>query len=135
MAVCQDRRVARVISLVTRDLTNRHTLAAAAAVAGLDQAYFSKLFRRTTGQTFVEWNARIRVAEAKAQLRVLDLSITAIAFSVGYADMTTFERAFRRLERVSPRVYRAQKQRSSRGKTRNAESKTRNAENPSGHWL
>jgi AraC-like DNA-binding protein len=128
MADCQDRRVTRVVRMVTKDLTRRHTLASAAAVAGLDQAYFSKLFRRTTGQTFVQWNARVRVAEAKVQLLIVDLSITAIAISVGYADVTTFERAFHRIERMSPRAYRAQKQRGSSGKTKNAEFSTRNAE-------
>jgi two-component system response regulator YesN len=55
--------------------------------------------------TFAEWNARTRVAEAKGLLRIADLSITAVAANVGYEDVTTFERVFRRLEGISPREY------------------------------
>jgi len=102
----RDRRVARVVELVTRDLARRTTLTEAAEVAGLDRSYFSRRFRQITGMTFLAWNARIRISEAKRLLTVLDLSITAIAASVGYTDVTTFERVFRRVEGVSPREHR-----------------------------
>ena len=107
MASCEDRRITRVLRAVAQDLTKRQTLAEAAKIAGLEAAYFSRVFRRTTGLTFGEWSARIRVEEAKTLLRTIDLSITSIAVSVGYADVTTFGRVFRRIERVSPRQYRA----------------------------
>jgi AraC-like DNA-binding protein len=106
MAACGDRRIQRVLDAVARDLTKRWTLADAAAIAGLESVYFSKLFRKTMGVTFPEWTARIRVAQAKNLLRILDMSITAIAGSVGYTDITTFDRAFRRREQMSPRQYR-----------------------------
>jgi AraC-like DNA-binding protein len=133
MSVCEDRRVERVVRAVEGDLMKRQTLTDAAGVAGLRPAYFSKLFRRVTGETFVEWNARIRVTEAKKLLRILDLSVTAIAISVGYADVTTFERAFRKLEHRSPRQYRAKgregaKARNAELRERNADLRTRNAE-------
>lgn len=108
VAECGDRRIKRVLLLVKKDLTKRWTLSAAAEIAGLEAAYFSRLFRKTTGQTFSEWNARIRMEEAKAQLRIVDLSVTAIAASVGYEDLTTFERVFRRSQHLCPRQYRAQ---------------------------
>jgi transcriptional regulator GlxA family with amidase domain len=106
MVGCEDRRVSRVVDAMARDLTIRHSLADAAVLAGLEAAYFSKVFRRTKGVTFAEWNARIRVEEAKSLLRIVDMSITAVAVSVGYQDVTTFERVFRRLEKVSPGTYR-----------------------------
>ena len=109
MPDCQDRRIDRVIPVVTSDLTKRRTLADAAEIAGLEPAYFSRLFRRSTGLTFTYWNARIRVEEAKTLLLIADMSITAIAVNVGYTDVTTFERAFRRVEEVCPRDYRARK--------------------------
>lgn len=108
VAECGDRRIKRVVLFVKKDLTKRCPLSAAAEIAGLEAAYFSRLFRKTTGQTFNEWNARVRMEEAKAQLRIVDLSITAIAASVGYEDLTTFERVFRRSQHLCPRQYRAQ---------------------------
>jgi len=118
---CADRRVARVVLYVTRDLTKRTTCAAAARVAGLERAYFSKRFAIVMHLSFTEWNARVRVEEAKRLLHAIDLSITAIGASVGYEDVTTFERVFRRLEGISPREHR-------RRITPSAESATPNAE-------
>ena len=37
--------------------------------------------------SFTEWNARVRVDEAKRLLRAIDLSITAVGASVGYDDV------------------------------------------------
>ena len=121
--VCADRRVARVLRFVLQDLTKRATCASAARVAGLERAYFSKRFASVMQVSFTEWNARVRVGEAKRLLRAIDLSITAVAASVGYEDVTTFERAFKRIEGICPRGYR-------RRITRAAETETPNAETP-----
>jgi transcriptional regulator GlxA family with amidase domain len=123
---CYDRRVARVLRYVLADLTRRASCASAARVAGLERAYFSKLFRSSMCMTFTRWNACVRIAEAKRLLGALDLSITAVGASVGYDDVTTFERVFKRVEGVSPREHRRRLAR--RGSTPNAETATQNAE-------
>jgi AraC-like DNA-binding protein len=125
---CNDRRVARVLRYVTQDLTRRATCAGAATVAGLDRAYFSKRFRSVMRVSFTQWNARIRVGEAKRLLREIDLSITAIAASVGYDDVTTFERVFKRVEGICPRDHRRRIARTSPHAAPIAESKTPSAE-------
>jgi AraC-like DNA-binding protein len=103
---CVDRRIERVIRSCVQDLTTRRTLLEAADIAGLHPTYLSKRFRAVVGLTFAEWNARIRVEEAKRLLRFLDLSVIAVAASVGYLDSTTFARVFRRAEGMSPTAYR-----------------------------
>jgi AraC-like DNA-binding protein len=110
---CQDRRVTRVFDLVCRDLSKRLTQAEAASAAGLRPAYFSKRFQEITGQTFSAWNARIRVDRAKELLMLIDLPITAVAASVGYDDLTTFARVFRKYEGVCPREFRTKRLRNS----------------------
>jgi AraC-like DNA-binding protein len=130
--VCHDRRVARVLKHVLEDLTRRATCASAARVAGLERAYFSKLFRSVMTVTFTEWNACVRVEEAKRLLRAIDLSITAVSASVGYDDVTTFERVFRRLEGMSPREHRRLVARRAARPTPNAETATPNAETVGG---
>jgi AraC-like DNA-binding protein len=125
---CNDRRVLRVLHHVLRDLTARATCASAARLAGLERAYFSKRFRSVMRVSFTEWNARVRVEEAKRLLHAIDLSITAIGASVGYDDVTTFERVFKRLEGVCPREHRRRIVRAVATRTPNAESATPNAE-------
>jgi transcriptional regulator GlxA family with amidase domain len=126
--LCNDRRVARVLRQVRRDLTQRTTCAVAARIAGLERAYFSKLFRSVMCVSFTEWNARVRVEEAKRLLLAIDLSITGVSASVGYDDVTTFERVFKRLEGISPREHRRCIARGIARATPNAESRTPNAE-------
>jgi transcriptional regulator GlxA family with amidase domain len=126
-----DRRICRVLLVLVHDLSRRTSLTEAATIAGLTPNYFSSCFRRSVGITFVEWSARLRVGEAKKLLGISDLSITAVAASVGYTDVTTFERAFRRIEGTCPRKYRRLLQRD-RGIVRNAESTVRNAETAGG---
>jgi transcriptional regulator GlxA family with amidase domain len=123
-----DRRVARVLRHVMQDLTKRTTCASAARIAGLERGYFSKRFRCVMRVSFTHWNARVRIDEAKRLLKAIDLSITAISASVGYDDVTTFERAFRRVEGICPREYRRRAKAGVSRETRNAESATPNAE-------
>ena len=118
--------MARVLRHVLQDLTKRATCASAARIAGLERAYFSKLFRSVMRVSFTEWNARVRVEEAKRLLRAIDLSITAVGASVGYDDVTTFERVFKRLEGVCPREHRRGLARASC--TANTERRNRNTE-------
>jgi transcriptional regulator GlxA family with amidase domain len=126
LGACSDRRIARVLFALAQDLTRRPTLDEAAKIAGLAPTYFSKCFRNRVGITFAEWSSRLRIAEAKALLQIADLSITAIAAAVGYADVTTFDRVFRRIEGTCPREHRRLLH--SATKVRNAESNARNAE-------
>jgi transcriptional regulator GlxA family with amidase domain len=125
--VSNDRRVQRVVHSIKHDLSRRPTLAEAGAIACLSPAHFSRCFYRTMGVGFAEWNACIRVEQAKDLLRFIDLSVTAIAASVGYLDATTFARVFRRVERMSPRQYRSRNWRRPTTTT-NAEFPARNAE-------
>jgi transcriptional regulator GlxA family with amidase domain len=117
-----------VLRHIVADLTKRATCEAAACIAGLDRAYFSKRFRSVMRVSFTEWNARVRVDEAKRLLATIDLSVTAVGACVGYEDVTTFERAFKRLEGVCPREYRRRLGGQSAGSTPNAETATPNAE-------
>jgi|SRR5688572_21600711 len=129
---CNDRRVARVLRYLTEDLTRRPTLSDVSRVAGLETTYFSKLFRAMVGIPYAEWSRRLRVRHARELLEIADLSITAVAAAVGYMDVTTFERAFRRVEGICPRECRRLLQRDRASSTRNAETRPTNAETTSG---
>jgi AraC-like DNA-binding protein len=103
----QDPRVARVVSLVARDLTVRVTRTEGARLASLEATYFSKQFRRVTGSTYKAWNVQIRIDAAKRLLATTNLKVSAVGAAVGYDDVTTFERNFRRCSGVSPSAFRA----------------------------
>ncbi len=106
MAVREDRRVARVVRIVMEDLSKRIFRNDAARIAHLEPAYFSRRFRKAMGSNFTAWNRAIRIGKAKDLLAIVDMSVTEVASSVGYSDVTTFERCFRSQVGTAPRQFR-----------------------------
>ena len=99
--------VRRAREFVERELRNPAlALAEAARYAGLSPAYFSHVFRRTTGTSFIHFVQARRVAEARKQLTETQDSITDIGYACGFDSLTHFNRVFRSFERQSPRQYR-----------------------------
>lgn len=101
-----DPRLEHLASYVSTNLCRRLSLAQAAEIVGLERTHFSRMFRHQTGYTFSEWNRSVRIERAKVLLRRRGIKIVTIAFSVGYRDLTTFERAFKKCSGMSPRAYR-----------------------------
>jgi AraC-like DNA-binding protein len=123
----------RVMAAIASNLRQRVSRTDAARLAHLEPGYFSKRFRKATGSSFAAWSAFIRTRAAEQLLAASDLSIQAVALAVGYQDLTTFERNFRKLTGRTPRAYRASVSRSTQNaeqKTHFAERKTQNAETP-----
>lgn len=67
--------------------------------------YFSKLFKKRTGENYVEYVTNIRMKKAKELLRNTNLSIKEICLETGYSDPNYFSRMFRKHEGISPTEY------------------------------
>ncbi len=102
----QNPRLARLAGYVRSHLDQRLPLSTAAAVVGLERTYFSKYFRDVMDRSFSEWNGALRMEVAKSMLWRRHVTILTVALTVGYRDLTTFERAFKRHIGLSPRGYR-----------------------------
>lgn len=68
--------------------------------------YFSKLFKDETGENFVEYLTKLRIAQAKRMLLDGSNSIKQVCLSVGYSDPSYFSRIFKRYEGVTPTEFR-----------------------------
>lgn len=75
---------------------------------GLTPAYFSKLFKKETGETFVKYLTRIRMEEAIRMLDTTDEKIYVIAEKTGYPDVGYFSHVFKKKYGISPIQYRRQ---------------------------
>ena len=106
LADIQDARLSKLDQHVGRNLANSISLSSAARIAGLSAPYLSSLFRRNLGITFSRWLTQIRITAANPLLQKPMPQISVIACRVGYPSLNTFERAFRRVEGISPRDYR-----------------------------
>lgn len=70
------------------------------------RSHISHMFKTHTGRSFREYLTDIRVEDAKSLLRYSRLSMTEIAFSVGFRDYTYFSNVFKKCVGVSPSAYR-----------------------------
>lgn len=68
----------------------------------MSPAYFSSLFSQHMRMGFRDYLARVRNEQAKYLLQATDYPISQIAAAVGYADQSSFTKAFRRVTGLTP---------------------------------
>ena len=78
-----------------------------ARIAGLEVKYFSKFFHEKVGVCFREWLNHVRVARAMEMMRAHNHRITDVAFAVGFQDLRTFERSFKKSTARTPRSFKS----------------------------
>lgn len=76
-----------------------------ALLAGMTPAYFSHLFKKATGQTFVEYVHEVRIERAKELIRTGVLTMTQICFQVGFRHLSHFIRTFKKRTGMTPTEY------------------------------
>ncbi len=72
--------------------------------------YFSKLFKKRTGSTFIEYLTMIRIEKAKQLLRNTSKSMKEICMEIGYSDANYFSRTFKKNVGVTPSEYKEGKE-------------------------
>ncbi|GMR17287.1 MAG: hypothetical protein BMS9Abin32_361 [Gammaproteobacteria bacterium] len=103
-----DTRLERVRLFVEQRYAEPLPLDRVAQVAGLEKSYFSKYFHQKTGVCFHDWLHWIRVGHAIELMRSRELSVTEVAYAVGFQDLRTFERAFTRCTGQCPKTMKKQ---------------------------
>lgn len=91
-----NRRLERVRRFVEQHYDEPLPLERVAEVAGLERSYFSRYFHEKIGVCYHDWLHWIRINQAIELMHTREMSVTEIAFAVGYQDLRTFERAFGR---------------------------------------
>ncbi|MEN6355724.1 MAG: helix-turn-helix transcriptional regulator [Armatimonadota bacterium] len=74
---------------------------------GVNASYLSRAFKKSMGVGVVEHINRLRIEKARRLLLDQNLSITDIAFRVGFGSVQHFGRVFRAVECASPSEYRS----------------------------
>ena len=69
------------------------------------RSYMSTLFNKHTGKTLRAYITELRIADAKALLERSDLSVTEIAYTVGFCNANYFADIFKKQVGVSPLQY------------------------------
>lgn len=72
--------------------------------------YFSSLFKRETGQNFIDYINQIRIHKAMELLQKTEDKIFEISIHVGYSNFSYFNKIFKRYTNMTPQSYRAKTQ-------------------------
>jgi len=95
----------RSIHFLHDHFTERLTVADLAGVAGISPPHFSRLFRRETGHSPLEYLIRVRIQRSRILLRAGTDTITSVALKCGFATPSHFTDCFRKQCGVSPSEY------------------------------
>jgi len=96
----------RVREYVEAHLSESTDLTMLAAVAGLSTHHFAREFKQSCGVTPHQYLTRKRVARAEGMLANTDLSLSEIAYAVGFSDQSHLTRHFRQMLGITPGQYR-----------------------------
>src|SRR6266567_6625770 len=106
-ATSRDRRRAVETALwIDAHSQNEIDLEHAAGEAGVSPFHFLRLFSSVLGVTPHQYLVRSRLRHAARLLADEDISITDVAYDVGFGDLSNFVRTFHRAAGVSPRRFR-----------------------------
>lgn len=82
------------------------TAGEAARCCCLSYSYFSRLFRRVMGVTFIEYLNHLRLEEAQRLLITTDMNVTRVAMEVGFSTTSYFIVCFKRELHCTPGEFR-----------------------------
>lgn len=99
--------IKRSIAYIHDHLDKELTLQQVAKFVHLNPNHFSEVFKRETGQTYIEFVTMARIEKAKLILDESPAKISEVASHVGYTDMKYFSQLFKRYTGFTPSEYRS----------------------------
>ena len=98
--------VERAMIYISEHFTENIPVSRIAAVAGMSEYHFIRVFRQETGYTPHEYMIHRRMASARYLLKYTGLTVKEICFSTGFSGESVFCSAFKKHHRMTPQQYR-----------------------------
>ena len=102
----QITKLKNVLTYIRDNYCSQITLEELAEIAEMSPRYFCRAFSSITGRTPIAYLNYYRIECAGEFLRLTHNSITEIAMSCGFNDMSYFSKQFKRYKKVTPTQYR-----------------------------
>lgn len=99
-------KIQKAVSYINENFESKLTLGVVADKACMSRYHFSRSFKEEVGCTYQDYVNNIRINKAVEMLSEGSLTITDIAFSVGFCDLSHFTRIFRKNMGFTPTNYR-----------------------------
>lgn len=72
----------------------------------MNQSYFCQLFKKSTGETIVDFLTKLRIEKAKKLLEDEEMPISRIVTAIGFNDAKYFSKVFKKYVNITPNDYR-----------------------------
>ena len=95
-----------VVSFIEMNYAEKISLGSLAKMAGMNPKYFCSVFYKITRKTPIEYLNAYRIECACEKLITTDRSVTEIAFSCGFNDLSYFTKTFKKYKNTTPLRYR-----------------------------
>ena len=107
-----ERRYSNIIEIAKDQIRKTYmsdeiSLNTIAAEVGMSPSYFSSIFSKEMGKTFVEYLTEIRMDRAKELLMCSSMKTSEIGYEVGYKDPHYFSYIFKKTQNCTPKEFRA----------------------------
>ena len=106
LAALGDPDIGHALALIHHRAEEPWTVASLAAEIHLSRSVFSERFSRLVGMAPMQYVTRWRMHLASSWIREDRLSLSEVAYRLGYSSEAAFSRAFKRHQQVSPGVIR-----------------------------
>jgi AraC-like DNA-binding protein len=100
------KRLDEIFSFTLSNYQRSISIEEIADVANMNASSFCRYFKDHTRKTYIEFINEYRVQKALSLMAKPDYSIAHIAFEVGFNNLSNFNRHFKKVMKVTPRVYR-----------------------------
>ncbi|EKD27212.1 MAG: AraC family two component transcriptional regulator [uncultured bacterium] len=101
-----NNKIERVMTFAMRNGNKKITLNDAAKLVFLSPKYLSRIFKQKTGSGFNEYSLKIRMNKAKDLLDNTEFTIDQIAHDIGYENVESFIRMFKKINGITTTEYR-----------------------------
>lgn len=102
-----DTLVAALQSQIERDLDQAIDFHGFAAAKGMTERHLNRRFKKATGETPLSYQQRMRVEKVKSGLEITKKRLNTLVWEVGYEDLTSFRRLFKRYTGLTMQEYRS----------------------------
>jgi AraC family L-rhamnose operon transcriptional activator RhaR len=98
----------QIIQYMEQTFAEELTLSLLTGLFQWSERHLQRLFKQHTGQTFNHYLQNLRIQKSCELLRHSQLNISMVAEAIGYKDMKSFNKLFKRIVGLAPSSYRQQ---------------------------
>jgi AraC-like DNA-binding protein len=102
----ENTRISKILNHILENFSSDLNVENTASYLHMSKPAFCNYFKKKMGKRFSEFVNEVRINKACQMLRETDASVAEISYSVGYTNLSYFNRSFLKIKSCNPKQYR-----------------------------